>query len=98
MAAPDDFNNVPASPTELTLQLLNNLTVTPDRPIKALKIAVNNEDQVFKFFTPSKTDSAQSLWLITLTVTEEGPDFTAFTRHEPTRREVTHKVRLINRL
>src|SRR5690606_24630855 len=79
--APHHFNNVPASTAELAFQLLNNFAVTAHRAIQALQVTVHHKDQVFQFFAAGQTDSPQGFRLITFTITEESPNFTAFTRH-----------------
>ena len=43
---PDHLNDIPAATAEVALELLDNLAVTPHRPIKSLQIAVNDKDQV----------------------------------------------------
>ena len=46
LPSPDHLDDVPASPSEQPLQLLDDLGVAPDRPVEALEIAVDHEDQV----------------------------------------------------
>jgi hypothetical protein len=44
--APDGLDDVPAGPAEDALQLLDDLAVAAHRPVEALQVAVDDEDQV----------------------------------------------------
>src|SRR5262249_43236684 len=46
IAAPDDFDHVPAGAAEGGFQLLNDLAVTADGTVEALEVAVDDEDEV----------------------------------------------------
>ena len=42
-AAPDNFDDIPASASEEAFQFLNNFSVASNRTIKSLKVAVDHE-------------------------------------------------------
>ena len=63
-AAPDHFNNIPASTAATAFKLLNDLAVTPDRAIKSLQIAVGHQNKVVEVFARSDVDAADYLGLI----------------------------------
>ena len=46
LAAPDDLDDVPAGAAEDGLQLLDDLAVAAHRPVEALQVAVDDEDEV----------------------------------------------------
>lgn len=47
--APDNLDNVPAGTGEDTFQLVNDFTVTGDRAVQTLQVAVNDEDGLSVF-------------------------------------------------
>ena len=46
LAPPNDFDDMPTRTAEYSLELLNDLAVTANRPIESLQVAVNDEMQV----------------------------------------------------
>ena len=56
ITAPNDLDDVPASPAERRLQLLNDLPVATHRPIQTLQVAVDDEDQIVELLTRSQCD------------------------------------------
>src|SRR6266567_8188691 len=50
--APDDFEHVPARAAENALELLNDLAVAANGPVQALKIAVDDKNQVVEVLPP----------------------------------------------
>ncbi len=70
--APDNLDNVPASTTEDAFQFVNDFTVTGDRAVQTLQVAVDDEDQVIQFFTGRDGDSAFRFRLIHLAIAQEG--------------------------
>src|SRR5208283_2113883 len=75
LAAPKNFDDVPAGTAESGLKFLNDLAIAANRTIEALKIAVDDEDEVVEFFASSKSDGAERFGFIGFTVAEEGPNF-----------------------
>ena len=56
IAAPDDFDYIPACATENCFQLLNDLSIAAHRTIEPLQVAVDHPDQVIELFTGSQRD------------------------------------------
>src|SRR5262245_53926382 len=70
---PDDLDDVPARAAEAGLQLLDDLPVPPDRPVEALQVTVDDEDQVIEFFAYRQVDGPQRFGLIGFTVADKAP-------------------------
>ena len=51
IATPDRFDHVPARAAEIRFKFLNNFAVATHRPIEALQIAIDHEDQIIETFT-----------------------------------------------
>ena len=97
VAAPDQFDNVPASPGKQLFKLVNDAAIAAHRAIKALQVAVDDPDQVVQPFTRSQRKSAHGLGLVHLAVAKHAPDLSAAAVEQPAVREVTHKARVVNR-
>ena len=74
LAGPDNLDHVPAGAAEKPFQLLDDLAVAPDRTVKTLQIAVDDEGQVVEAFASRHGQCGHGLGLVHLTVAEEGPD------------------------
>src|SRR5205809_2608453 len=74
VAAPDDFDDVPAGAAEGGFQLLNDLAVAAHGAVEALQIAVDDEDQIVEPFARAERDGAETFRLVGLAVAEEAPD------------------------
>ena len=72
--APDHLDHVPASAAEDRLELLDDLAVAVDRPVQALEVAVDDEDEVRELLATRQADRAERLRLVRLAVAEEAPD------------------------
>ena len=57
--APDAFNDVPARAQECGLQFLNDAAVATHRPVQALQVAIDDEDEIVEFFARSKREGAE---------------------------------------
>ena len=73
-ASPYNLDDIPTCATEDRLKFLNDLAITADRSVEALQVAVDNKVKVVESFASCQADCAQSLWLIALTISKEGPD------------------------
>ena len=71
---PDQFQNIPASTTEVPLKLLDDLAVAAHWPIQTLQIAVDDEHEVIEFLASRQTDRPQRLGFIHFAVTAKDPD------------------------
>ncbi len=71
--SPDDLDHVPARPAEEGLELLDDLAVAPDRPVEALQVAVDHEDQVVEVLAAGHPEGPDRLGLVHLAVADEAP-------------------------
>ena len=69
---PDNLNHVPASTGKDTVQLVDDLTVTDNRTVKALQVTVDDEAQVVQLLAGRDGDHAFRFWLIHFTVAQVG--------------------------
>ena len=95
--APDHLDHVPAGAAEVRLELLDDLAVAAHRPVEALQVAVDDEDQVVERLAPRERDGAQRLGLVHLAVAHEGPDLAAGGVGHAAPGEVLHEPRLVDR-
>ena len=98
MPAPDNFNHVPARTSENAFQLLNNFAISTNRPIEALQVAINHENQIVETFSSCLSYSPQRFGFIHLSIAKKGPDFAIIVVQQPPIGQVFHKVSLINGL
>ena len=56
IAAPDDFDNVPARASEDGFEFLNDLSVAANRAIEPLQVAVHDEDEIVESFARGQCD------------------------------------------
>ena len=96
VAAPDQFDDVPARATKLALQLLDDLAVASHRTVQALQIAVDDENQVVQALTRCQSDRAEALHLVHLAVTTKHPYLAVVGLRDATRLQVLEKSRLVN--
>ena len=97
VAAPDEFDDVPAGPTKQFLQLVNDAAIAPHRAVQALQIAVDDPYQVVQLFARGQCEGAHALGLVHLTVTEDAPDLAAGAVQQIAVGEVAHEARVVNR-
>src|SRR5680860_143635 len=74
LAAPHHLDDVPTGTSKHALELLDDLGVTPNRAVEALKVAVHDEDQILEVLSARKSHARQALGLVHLPVTGEAPD------------------------
>ena len=96
-APPDDLDDVPARAAEEALQLLDDLPVAADRPVEALQVAVDDEDQVVEVLAAGQRDRAERLGLVHLAVAEERPDVAVLGLGEPAAVQVLQEAGLVDR-
>src|SRR5215218_1555566 len=94
---PDHLEDVPAGPAEDALQLLDDLAVAAHRPVEALQVAVDDEDQVVEPLPARHADGAQGLRLVRLAVAEEAPDLAPGGVGEAAALQVPQEARLVDR-
>ena len=95
--APDHLDHVPAGAAEVRLELLDDLPVAAHRPVEALQVAVDDEDEVVEPLAARERDRAHRLGLVHLAVAHERPDLAVAGREDLARVEVLHEARLVDR-
>ncbi|CAB4585279.1 unannotated protein [freshwater metagenome] len=73
-AAPHNLDDMPTGTAEKRLQLLNDFSVTANRAIESLQIAVNDKREVVEAIVCCELQSAARFNLIHLTIAKERPD------------------------
>ena len=97
VAAPDQFDHVPAAAAEITLEFLDDLAVAANRPVKPLQVAVDDEHQVVELFARCQCDRAQGFRFVHLAIAAKNPDFALAGVGDAAGVEVFEKARLIDR-
>ncbi|OPZ22811.1 MAG: hypothetical protein BWZ10_00229 [candidate division BRC1 bacterium ADurb.BinA364] len=97
VAAPDDFDHIPAGAAERRFELLDDLAVAAHGAVEALQIAVDHEDQVVEPLARGQRDRAERFRLVALAVAQKGPDLAFGGVAQPAMLEVAVESRLINR-
>ena len=90
------FDDVPARAAESGFEFLNDLAIAADRTVEALKVAVDDEDEVVEFFAGGERDGAERFGLVGFAVAEESPDFGVGRWLEATIFEIAIEARLID--
>ncbi len=98
VAAPDDLDDVPARAAENGFQFLNDLAVAAHRPVQALQIAVDDEDQVVEPFARGQGDGAERFGFVHFAVAQEGPDLAAGGLLQAAVFQIAHEARLVDGL
>ncbi len=93
--APDDLDDVPAATSEQRLQFLDDLAVAPDRPVEALKVAVDDESEVVEALARREAERGSRLRLVELAVPDEGPHPRVGRVSKLTVHEITIEARLV---
>ncbi len=95
--SPHDLDHVPAGAAEVGLELLDDLAVAADRAVEALKVAVDDPDQVVEALAAGERGGAHRLGLVHLAVAEERPDLASLGLRDPAGLEVLHEPGLVDR-
>ena len=90
ITSPDTFDDIPARTSKSGFELLDDLTVTSDRTIETLQVAVDHEDQIVQPCPRRQSDRTEGLRLIGLTVAEKSPDFPAARRGNCQKSGINH--------
>ena len=97
-ATPDHLDDVPARTAVGRLQLLDDLAVPADRPVEALQVAVDDEDQVVELLARREGQPGERLGLVHLAVTDERPDLRLARVDDLVVQQVTVEARLVHRV
>jgi hypothetical protein len=73
LAAPDDLDHIPSGTAEHRFEFLDDLAVTAHRAVEALKVAVDDKDQVVEFLAGRQMQGSEGLWFVGFAVTDETP-------------------------
>src|ERR1700690_587161 len=96
LAAPKYFYDVPTGATECRFEFLNDLSVAADRSVKALEIAIDDEDEIVELLAGGECDRAERFGLVCFAVAEERPNFCVADWFDAAIFEITAEARLIN--
>ena len=97
VAAPEQLDDVPARAAELAFELLHDLAVAAHRPVEALQVAVDDEDQVVELLARGQADGAERLGLVHLAVAAEHPHLALRGVGDAARMQVLQEARLVDR-
>ena len=97
VAAPDEFDHVPAGATKQLFQLVNDAAIAPHRSVQALQIAVDHPHQVVQLFARGQGEGAHAFGLVHFAVTEDAPDLAAGAVQQAAVGEEAHKAGVVNR-
>ena len=98
IAAPDQFDDIPAGAAERAFEFLDDLAVAAHRAVEALQVAVDDENQVIELLAPGQRDRAQRFGFVDLAVADEAPHLTVGFRHQAAVFQVLPELRLVDRL
>ena len=73
IAAPHELDHVPAGTEEQRLELVDDASVAAHRPVQALQVAVDDEDEVVELLARRQRECAHRLRLVHLAVAEDAP-------------------------
>ena len=96
--APQQLHHVPAGAGEEALELLHDRAIAAHRPIEALQVAVDDEDQVVESFARGKRQAGERLRLVHLAVAGERPHLAGVGLREAAVLEIAHEARGIDRV
>ncbi len=71
--APEHFNDIPAGAPEYGFQLLYDFSVTPNRTIQTLQVAINDKNQIVQVLLSSYSDRPQRLRFIHFPIAHHHP-------------------------
>jgi hypothetical protein len=94
--APHHLEHVPAGTAKDGLQLLDDVAVAPHRPVQALQVAVDHEDEIVELLARGQRDAAQRLGLVHFAVAQEGPHLAILRILQAAVVQVLHQARLVD--
>ena len=96
IAAPDHLDDVPACATKTRLEFLDDLSVSTNRTVQPLQIAIDHKNQVVEFLPTRERDRPQTFGFVGFSIAQEGPDLAARRRCDAPILEIFHEARLID--
>jgi hypothetical protein len=97
VAAPDQFDDVPAGAGKQLFELVDDAAVAAHRAVQALQVAVDDPDHVVQPFARGQRQRAHGFGLVHLAVAEHAPDLAARAVEQTAVREVAHEARVVDR-
>lgn len=97
VGTPDDLEDIPPGTPEETFKFLNDFTVTTDRPIETLQIAVDDPGDVIEMFASPQSDGTQSFGLIDFTIANKAPNARLAGIEQAAMLQITEEPGLIER-
>jgi hypothetical protein len=77
VAAPDQFDDVPAGTGKQLFELVDDAAVAAHRAVQALQVAVDDPDHVVQAFARGQSQRAHGFGFVHLAVAEHAPDLAA---------------------
>src|SRR5262249_10498865 len=77
VVSPDYFDDIPATPAEDRLELLDDFTVAAYWTVQALQVAIDDPDQIVELLARRECQRAQRLGLVHLAIPQKRPDAAA---------------------
>jgi hypothetical protein len=97
VGAPKTLDDVPAGAAETGLEFLHDLAVAAHRPVEALQIAVDDENEVVELLAARQRNRAERFRLVHLAVAAERPDLAPGRIGDAAALEIAQEPRLIDR-
>ena len=97
VTAPYQLDHIPARAAKLAFKLLNDLAIATHRAVKALQVAIDDEDQVVEAFARGQPDRAHAFHFVHLAIAAEHPDLAVRGVGNAACMQVLEKTCLINR-
>src|SRR5690606_20764129 len=96
VAAPDELDDIPAAAPEIALEFLDDFSVATHRAVKALKIAVDDENEIVELLAGGQADGAQRFRFVHFAVAAEDPHLALAGVGNAAGMQVLEKTRLVN--
>ncbi len=97
IGSPDHLDDVPAGAAKKRFEFLNDFAVAANGAVEALKVAVDDPNQVVEVFARGKRDRAECFRFIAFAITEKRPDLRLFAANDSAGLHVTIETRLVDR-
>jgi hypothetical protein len=97
VAAPDQFDDVPAGAGKQFFQLVDDAAIAAHRAVQALQIAVDHPHQVVEFFSGGQGQRAHAFGLVHLAVAKHAPHLAGAAVLQLAVRQVAHEAGVVDR-
>src|ERR1700722_13540046 len=96
LGSPKTFDYIPTGTEVVGFKLVDDPVIPANWTVEALKIAVDDEDQIVQMFAGGNGEGSARFGLILFSIAEERPYFSIRRRQDAAIFHVLHKTRLIN--